>query len=84
MGGFDLSVGSVQVLTAIVVASLLSVIDPALAIVGALLTGLALGLLNGTLISKLQASCICSDVRDDEYRPRRRAASYPGTIGDGH
>src|ERR1700730_6807116 len=54
MGGFDLSVGSLQVLTAIVVASLLSVVNPALAIVGALLTGLALGLLNGTLISKLR------------------------------
>src|SRR3984893_10126219 len=54
MGGFDLSVGSLQVLTAIVVASLLSVVNPALAIVGALLTDLALGLLNGTLISKLR------------------------------
>jgi ribose transport system permease protein len=54
MGGFDLSVGSVQVLTAIVVASLLAVIDPPLAILGALLTGLALGLLNGALISKLR------------------------------
>jgi ribose/xylose/arabinose/galactoside ABC-type transport system permease subunit len=53
MGGFDLSVGSVQVLTAIVAANLLSVIDPPLAILGALLTGLALGLVNGILISKL-------------------------------
>ena len=54
MGGFDLSVGSVQVLTAIVVASLISVVDLPLAILGALLTGLAIGLLNGVLISKLR------------------------------
>jgi ribose/xylose/arabinose/galactoside ABC-type transport system permease subunit len=54
MGGFDLSVGSGQVLTAIVAAGLLSVVDPALAIIGALLAGLALGLLNGILISKLR------------------------------
>ena len=53
MGGFDLSVGSVQILTAIVVASLLSVVDPLLAVLGALVTGLAIGLLNGLLISKL-------------------------------
>src|SRR5258708_25529675 len=52
MGGFDLSVGSVQVLTAIVVASLLPVVDPPLAILAALLTGLAVGFLNGVLISK--------------------------------
>jgi ribose/xylose/arabinose/galactoside ABC-type transport system permease subunit len=54
MGGFDLSVGSIQVLTAIVAAGLLSIVDPALAILGALLTGLAIGLLNGILISKLR------------------------------
>jgi ribose transport system permease protein len=54
MGGFDLSVGSIQVLTAIVAAGLLSIVDPALAILGALLTGLAIGLLNGMLISKLR------------------------------
>jgi ribose/xylose/arabinose/galactoside ABC-type transport system permease subunit len=54
MGGFDLSVGSVQVLTAIVVASLLSVVGPPLAILGAVLTGFAIGLLNGVLISKLR------------------------------
>jgi ribose/xylose/arabinose/galactoside ABC-type transport system permease subunit len=54
MGGFDLSVGSIQVLTAIVVASLLSVVGPPLAILGAVLTGLAIGLLNGVLISKLR------------------------------
>ena len=54
LGGFDLSVGSVQVLTAIVVASLISVVGPPLAILGALLTGLAIGLLNGVLVSKLR------------------------------
>jgi ribose/xylose/arabinose/galactoside ABC-type transport system permease subunit len=54
MGGFDLSVGSVQVLAAITVAGLLSAIDPPLAILSALLTGMLLGLLNGTLISKLR------------------------------
>jgi ribose transport system permease protein len=54
MGGFDLSVGSVQVLAAIVAAGLLSVVDPPLAVLGALLVGLALGLLNGILISKLR------------------------------
>jgi ribose transport system permease protein len=54
MGGFDLSVGSVQVLTAVVVANLISVVDPPLAILGALLTGLAIGLLNGVLISKFR------------------------------
>jgi ribose/xylose/arabinose/galactoside ABC-type transport system permease subunit len=37
-----------------VVADLLSVIDPPLAILGALLTGLAVGLVNGILISKLR------------------------------
>jgi ribose transport system permease protein len=54
MGGFDLSVGSVQVLTAITVAGLLSAVDPPLAILGALLTGMVLGLVNGALISKLR------------------------------
>src|SRR6202045_5055587 len=54
MGGFDLSVGPVQVLTAITVAGLLSAVDPPLAILGALLTGMVLGLLNGALISKLR------------------------------
>jgi ribose/xylose/arabinose/galactoside ABC-type transport system permease subunit len=54
MGGFDLSVGSVQALTAIVTASLMSQAGPALGILGALATGLALGLVNGVLISKLR------------------------------
>src|ERR1700758_3990893 len=44
VGGFDLSVGSVQVLPAMVVASLISIVDPPLAILGAVLTGLAVGL----------------------------------------
>src|ERR1700752_1322080 len=38
MGGFDLSVGSVQVLTAIVVASLISIVDPPLANLGGVLS----------------------------------------------
>jgi ribose/xylose/arabinose/galactoside ABC-type transport system permease subunit len=54
MGGFDLSVGSVQVLTGIVVANLLAIVDPPLAILAALLAGLAVGLVNGVLISKLK------------------------------
>lgn len=54
VGGFDLSVGSVQALTAIVVASLLAVTSVPLAILGALLTGLLVGLLNGVIISKLK------------------------------
>jgi ribose/xylose/arabinose/galactoside ABC-type transport system permease subunit len=54
VGGFDLSVGSVQALTAIVAASLLAITSVPLAIIGALLTGLALGLLNGAIISKLK------------------------------
>lgn len=54
MGGFDLSVGSVQVLTAIAVASLLSILAPAVAVFGALFIGLVIGLLNGLLISKLK------------------------------
>jgi len=54
VGGFDLSVGSVQALTAIVVASLLAVTSVPLAILGALLTGLLVGLLNGVIISKLR------------------------------
>jgi ribose transport system permease protein len=54
MGGFDLSVGFLQVLTAITVAGLLSAVDPALAILGALLTGMVLGLLNGALISRFK------------------------------
>jgi ribose/xylose/arabinose/galactoside ABC-type transport system permease subunit len=54
VGGFDLSVGSVQALTAIVAASLLAVASVPVAILGALVTGLLLGLLNGIIISKLK------------------------------
>jgi len=54
VGGFDLSVGSVQALTAIVAASLLAVAGVPLAILGALLMGLLIGLLNGVIISKLK------------------------------
>ena len=54
VGGFDLSVGSVQALTAIVAASLLAVASVPIAILAALLTGLVLGLLNGVIITKLK------------------------------
>lgn len=54
VGGFDLSVGSVQALTAIVAASLLAVASVPIAIIAALLTGLVLGLLNGVIITKLK------------------------------
>jgi ribose/xylose/arabinose/galactoside ABC-type transport system permease subunit len=54
MRGFDLSVGSVQALTAIAAASLLSVVSIPLAILGALLVGLFIGILNGLTISKLR------------------------------
>lgn len=54
VGGFDLSVGSVQALTAIVAASLLSVASVPIAIIAALSMGLVLGLLNGVIITKLK------------------------------
>lgn len=54
MGGFDLSVGSVQALTAIVAAALLPLISIPGAIAGALLAGLIIGLSNGLVISKLR------------------------------
>jgi len=54
MGGFDLSVGSVQALTAIASAMLLEVTSVPLAILGALVLGVALGALNGTLVSRLR------------------------------
>lgn len=54
MRGMDLSVGSVQALTAVVAASLLSVVSVPLAVGGALLTGLLIGILNGLTISKLR------------------------------
>jgi ribose/xylose/arabinose/galactoside ABC-type transport system permease subunit len=54
MGQFDLSVGSVQGLTAIVAASLLGAVSLPLAIVATLLLGLAIGLVNGLIITRLR------------------------------
>jgi ribose/xylose/arabinose/galactoside ABC-type transport system permease subunit len=54
MGGFDLSVGSVQALTGIAAAMLLQVSSMPVAIVGALAVGVALGVVNGTLVAKLR------------------------------
>ncbi len=54
MGGFDLSVGSVQALTAITAAALMQVSTMPLAILGALATGGCLGLINGLLITRLR------------------------------
>jgi ribose transport system permease protein len=54
MGGFDLSVGSVQALTAIVAAMLLPLVSIPGAIVGALLTGLVIGTINGLVITQLR------------------------------
>lgn len=56
VGGFDLSVGSVQSITAITVAALLSVTNIPFAIAGALLVGLCIGLANGLIISMLRVS----------------------------
>ncbi|MGA2380575.1 MAG: ABC transporter permease [Spirochaetia bacterium] len=56
MGGFDLSVGSVQSMAAITAAALLSGTNVPLAIAGALIVGLAIGLTNGLIISKLRVS----------------------------
>jgi ribose/xylose/arabinose/galactoside ABC-type transport system permease subunit len=54
MGAFDLSVGSIQALTAIVAATLLSKTGVPVAIVGALLCGAILGLVNGLIITRLR------------------------------
>jgi ribose/xylose/arabinose/galactoside ABC-type transport system permease subunit len=54
MGGFDLSVGSVQALTAIVAAAALPLAGIPGAFVGALLAGLAIGAINGLVITKLR------------------------------
>ncbi len=54
MGGFDLSVGSVQALTAIVATMLLPLSGIPGAVVGALLTGLIIGTINGLVITKLR------------------------------
>jgi len=54
MGAFDLSVGSTQALTAIIAATLLGKAGVPLAILGALLGGAALGLINGLIITRLR------------------------------
>lgn len=54
MGGFDLSVGSVQAFTAITAAALMQVTSMPLAILGALAVGLCFGLINGVLITRLR------------------------------
>ncbi|HET7094793.1 MAG TPA: ABC transporter permease, partial [Thermomicrobiales bacterium] len=54
IGGFDLSVGSVQGLAACVTASLLAVVNMPAAVAGGLLVGLAVGIVNGLLIAKLR------------------------------
>jgi ribose/xylose/arabinose/galactoside ABC-type transport system permease subunit len=54
MRGFDLSVGSVQAMTAIIAATLVPIIGIPLAILGALLAGLLIGITNGLVISKLR------------------------------
>lgn len=54
MRGLDLSVGSVQAFAACVAASLLTAANMPIAIIGTLLVGLLLGVLNGLLISKLK------------------------------
>ena len=54
MGGFDLSVGSVQAFTAITAAALMQVTSMPLAILGALASGICLGLINGVLITRLR------------------------------
>jgi ribose/xylose/arabinose/galactoside ABC-type transport system permease subunit len=53
-GGFDLSVGSVQAFTAITAAALMQVASMPLAILGALVVGVCLGLVNGVLITRLR------------------------------
>jgi len=52
--GLDLSVGSVQAFTACISASLLGVTNIPLTIIGTLLVGLLIGIINGLLISKLR------------------------------
>ncbi len=54
MGGFDLSVGSVQAFTAITAAALMQVTSMPVAILGALVVGVCLGMVNGVLITRLQ------------------------------
>ena len=52
--GMDLSVGSIQAFTACVAASLLGVTNIPMTILGTLVVGLIIGMLNGLLISKLR------------------------------
>jgi len=54
MKGFDLSVGSVEALTAIIASSLLPLVNIPLTIVGTLIAGLFIGVINGLVISKLR------------------------------
>jgi len=54
MGGLDLSVGSNQALTACVAASLLNRTNIPLTFAGTLLLGLAVGMVNGLIISRLR------------------------------
>ncbi len=54
MGAFDLSVGSTQALTAIIAATLLGKTNMPLAILGALLGGAIIGLINGLIITRLR------------------------------
>jgi len=54
MGGLDLSVGSIQALTACVAASLLDLTNIPLTIIGTLLLGMLIGMLNGVIISRLR------------------------------
>jgi ribose transport system permease protein len=54
MGGLDLSIGSIQALTACIAAGLLAVTDIPLTIGGTLLVGALVGLINGLIITRLR------------------------------
>lgn len=54
MRGFDLSIGSVQALTACIAASLLGITNIPLTIVGTLIAGAILGAINGLVITRLR------------------------------
>lgn len=58
VGHIDLSIGSVVALSALVGAMLLQYTGIPLAVAGALLTGVAVGLINGLLIERLQVSSL--------------------------
>jgi len=53
MGGFDLSVGSVQALTAITVSSFIAFLPAPIAILAAIAVGYLIGTMNGFLITRL-------------------------------